>query len=799
MAEARTAGHDRGVSATAAAEKTSRHLEHAYERDLPITLTRYADPELLGRIPARHFDILPLLYAQQKANRLQRQQEKSDYGEVAEDTSFPLDDPPPGVEEGDDRKGGKSKKGSFIGKRNVLPDAMWDLLSEAAGTHKLTEMHVKTTEIAALAAGFDESGNAADEGDEGGGGGGGGGGGTPRDGDGKPKPPRKRGNVVAGTSAKDQLARLGHLKNALFSYLFRSEPLRGEDGEKGVRVFAQDPSLLYGIRAIPSHSPEYLELLASWLEKLRALEEEEETKKKKHPQKQGGGAGGGASAGMSLTTRQSHIISGLLSACKLRQDGGPHSSNGGHGGPSSSDQTLPHPVDASFTASLSSYSYNPVVKHTPGDVLDALVPPRLLLFFDLSEKVIGNHLLDRQEQLLTIRRLTAELAALNSGNGGHDQGSEGGEQDGSGGVNYSSSSKVKLLERQLQAAYAAFLGCNDTNGQEGDGKAAIDINVMNPVVGEVLLMIETASPRQSTRKDLLTLEVELDHYLERSRARGTGEPLRSPGYYGYLQTLQPQSQPYGTAEPGAHSLAPHPPPPRPNKKGKGGTKALSPPTSTQQQQQQQHGGVAAAASVATAGSAAGDPAGAAAQLKKAGASPPASSSDCSKVMSGTTSVITALGSAHLELNRERTTLQFHLLKEELLRQVAIDLPERGVLLARLLDEAQLSFDAYDVLIRCACIAALQHKCLDGVEERHTEAMAKAAALEEELAALAARKAKLAERKGSLMVWVRERLAADEAARKQRTAFEEVVTERMRRHTEAVKAQQDRERRGSGAA
>lgn len=148
----------------------------------------------------------------------------------------------------------------------------------------------------------------------------------------------------------------------------------------------------------------------------------------------------------------------------------------------------------------------------------------------------------------------------------------------------------------------------------------------------------------------------------------------------------------------------------------------------------------------------------------------------------------------LELSYERLVLQYHLLGAELLRQVAIDLPERGLMLRRLLNEGGLSLAAHSVLHRERC-RATSERLLDGQEERESLA-ATAASLQADVASLKAEREALRQRKKGLQVWVKEQKEAEVAEQRRRKSFEEQLFERLATHTSAVRAAQDRERRAS---
>ncbi|TPP51489.1 Axonemal dynein light chain family protein [Leishmania donovani] len=268
-------------------------------------------------------------------------------------------------------------------------------------------------------------------------------------------------------------------------------------------------------------------------------------------------------------------------------------------------------------------------------------------------------------------------------------------------------------------------------------------------VGAVLVILERTSDVQAPRDYLVKLERTLDEVLEKVKARCCGRPLQ------LIRT--------STAHPSC-SRQQH--------------TASAPAASAKGRE-----GAAAAAILATP-----DKWVCTHTLKPLPVQPVATSA------SGGGSATVAATLNVLELNKERTLVQLSLLGEELLRQVTVDLPERGILLRRLLDEAQLSIDARAILARERCNATQAH-LLDGQDTREATA-AQCKVLESEVAELRSRLASVTARKAALGAWVEEQKARELTASRERALFEHNLRERLVAHTERVKAAQDAERRSS---
>ncbi|CAC9441482.1 hypothetical protein LINJ_04_0690 [Leishmania infantum JPCM5] len=268
-------------------------------------------------------------------------------------------------------------------------------------------------------------------------------------------------------------------------------------------------------------------------------------------------------------------------------------------------------------------------------------------------------------------------------------------------------------------------------------------------VGAVLVILERTSDVQAPRDYLVKLERTLNEVLEKVKARCCGRPLQ------LIRT--------STAHPSC-SRQQH--------------TASAPAASAKGRE-----GAAAAAILATP-----DKWVCTHTLKPLPVQPVATSA------SGGGSATVAATLNVLELNKERTLVQLSLLGEELLRQVTVDLPERGILLRRLLDEAQLSIDARAILARERCNATQAH-LLDGQDTREATA-AQCKVLESEVAELRSRLASVTARKAALGAWVEEQKARELTASRERALFEHNLRERLVAHMERVKAAQDAERRSS---
>ncbi|KAG5512208.1 hypothetical protein GH5_07693 [Leishmania sp. Ghana 2012 LV757] len=358
----------------------------------------------------------------------------------------------------------------------------------------------------------------------------------------------------------------------------------------------------------------------------------------------------------------------------------------------------------------------PVVATTLRSALDAVLPPRLFIYYSIhretAEAVQEQRRAAQHRQAFLRRHLEAHPEDAN-------------------GV-----AEMEALRESLAGEYA------------------------EAPVGVILVILERTSDVQAPRDYLVKLERTLDEVLERVQARCCGRPLQLKSANTAQQSRSLRQQ---------HTASAPSPPSLPGTKLKQGhiSSSVKAPTrtpilATPEKQ------------VCTR------------TLKPLPARPAALSA------SGGGSATVAATLNVLELNKERTLVQLSMLGEELLRQVTIDLPERGILLRHLLDEAQLSIDAHAILARERFKATQEH-LLDGQDVRK-EMVAQCKVLDSEVAELRSRLAYVTARKAALEVWAEERRAREQAASRERTHFETNLRERLTAHTERVKEAQDAARR-----
>ncbi|KAG5487505.1 hypothetical protein LSCM1_07460 [Leishmania martiniquensis] len=370
----------------------------------------------------------------------------------------------------------------------------------------------------------------------------------------------------------------------------------------------------------------------------------------------------------------------------------------------------------------------PVVAATMRSALDAVLPPRLFVFYSIHRETV----VAIQEQ----RRAAQHRRAF--------------------------------LRRHLESHP------KDANGNaemERLGEVLAGEFAEAPV-GVILVLLERASDVQAPRDYLLKLEQTLNEVLERVQARCCGRPLQLTR----TSTAQ-QSRSLRREQHGASAPSPQPPP---------SSKKLEPRNMSSSVKAALGKGREATPKASTL--AATEKQVCTRTLKPLPAQPAAMSA------SGGGSATVAATLNVLELNRERTLVQLSLLGEELLRQVTVDLPERGILLRRLLDEAQLSIDAHAILARERAKATQEH-LLDGQDAREAMA-ARCKVLENDVAELRSRLRYVTARKAALEVWAEERKVRDSAASRERAHFERNLRERLIAHTERVKEEQDAARRSS---
>ncbi|KAG5511664.1 hypothetical protein JKF63_07261 [Porcisia hertigi] len=355
----------------------------------------------------------------------------------------------------------------------------------------------------------------------------------------------------------------------------------------------------------------------------------------------------------------------------------------------------------------------PVVSQTLRSTLDAVLPPRLFIYYSIhQEKAMAV-----QEQ-----RQAAKL-------------------------------RLESLRRHMEVHR------NDTNARaEIEAlSSALAVEYEETLVGAIVVILQRTSDVQSPRNYLAHLERTLDDVLREVKARCCGRPLKLTSTSSMKQRPQHHTASPPTLSSGSKTL-------------------LAPPGKTREVKENVHILSLPNNPVCTR------------TLKPLPAQPTPTS------VSGGGSATVASTLNVLEANKERTLVQLNLLGEELLRQVTVDLPERGILFRRILDEAQLSIDARAILARERFKATQEH-LLDGQDVREaTEA--RRGTLEGEVAELRSQLAYVTARRVALKAWVEEKKAAEVQANRERVHFETSLRERLKAHTEKVKIAQDAARRGS---
>ncbi|KAL7704226.1 Axonemal dynein light chain [Lotmaria passim] len=334
-------------------------------------------------------------------------------------------------------------------------------------------------------------------------------------------------------------------------------------------------------------------------------------------------------------------------------------------------------------------------------------------------------------------------------------------------VRYETAVELQRQRRAAQAQQEALRQAVQEHPDDRSSQAALEEvtallsdHYTKAPVGMVLVLLERTSDVQAPREYLNGLERSIDDVLALCHARCCGRPLK-------LSTSAQNAQRPATITAPAAPSAGSPTPTRPAEERR----------KNQKGQLKSRAGATTAATTTTILSTVKNPV-CTSTTKPLPARPAALTSSGG----GSASVATTLHV--LELNKQRCLVLFDLLGEEVLRQITVDLPERGILLRRLLDEAQLSLDARAVLAR-ERVHATQEGLRDGQDDR--EALAAAmATLEVEAAALRERLATLQTRKAGLEAWAEERKVRAAAERDVRLRFEERLRERLTAHTEAMK-------------
>lgn len=763
--------------------QTREHLETAYIRDLPVGLTLFFEPKLLGRRPITYKSMFRYLYEQQVYREIQGVPPLQ-YRNLNDSTQSQLHgklrswlqmaagkDRPPNVDtrvrskdevdaENDDDNGGGSSSG-FSHTKGSLQD---DEIGEAQERlfkyfFSRTSRHPTSYPLR----GSTSSGI-----------GGGGKGISSHSTDRPPPHSQTGGSGPQGTSQVDG----------------------------GLTTASQMPAIFFGMRQIPPHAPDYLTTLYEWavyftvahdrhhhiplpntavntpkaltvegmpeyiknilrMAKPMLLFPPRNTTVEDDDSEDGGGDNVNGGEARPITSTAAGASASAH--CGAQSTGANSTATvGGTGGvvipPSSRDGVM------GVTCTLEEYVYNPVVLSKVSGVMNSLVPPRLLVFFDIDPKLVEKQYRNRERRQRKIEALVQENAT-HPGN--------------------------ERLLRELQ--------------EERELQRTED-----PVVGEAMLLIEPPSMSQSTRMDLLALEKEVDMHLRNSGSRCWGLPLRMNTHSPDLlsggdgggggvssnrtgggkackkrkdretatEIIRQEAGPYltsgkGTTGGGISSASGI------------GASTLSPPLNSATATGPSGGG-GTSSSAASAG-------GAASPLFYnticTGAALP---STLTKDAGGTATVSTTLNL--VELNRERNGIYLHFLGEEVLRQVVLDLPERGVLLSRLLNEATLSLRTYEVVLQESVLHS--GKMLMIGEKERKVALERISYLEAEVKALKKKKEAMMERKRTLQDVFEHRKALEQVKIQQERKFQETLLERLRAHAEVVKEMQDRERRGS---
>lgn len=615
--------------------QTRTHLENAYVRDLPVGLTLYGEPQLLGRRPVTYKSMFSYLYEQQRYRETQG--------------TPPLE-------------------------YRKINDYFQD------------QLHGKLRSWLRMAAGKDRALNV----------------------DTRIQSKEKSDGISAQPKRTPEEVDIFEAQERLFNYFFKKS---GND--EGTNA-SQMPAFFYGMRQIPSHSPEYISTIYDWAVYFSCASDSKFVIPLKSTT-----VNPNTPNALSVDEMPDYIKNILTMAkatLKFPQkrtyedDAEDDNSNNNSSAAVTvinNHTSLNAPqqdCEVGATCEVDQYSYNPVVMSKVSGVMDALVPPRLLVFFDIDEKLVEKQFRNRERRQRKIETLIKENAA-HPGN--------------------------KRLLRELQ--------------EEKELQRLED-----PLVGEAMLLMERASMSQSTRVDLLALEREVERHLRESSSRCWGIPLR----------MSPQSS-YGIHGEGGS----------PKKSKRGGQAAAE---IVRQEPQMGLNNVPIPPNFYNTVCPGTKPM---AQTKESG---------------GTATVTKTLNL--VELNRERTSIYLSLLGEELLRQVILDLPERGVLLSRILNEAVLSLWVSNVLLQESALDS-GDTLLIGQKER-AAAEEQIRMLEKEVEELKAKKAALQQRKKSLKSVYDHRKALEIVKAQQERNFQEAILDRLRTHAEEVKEAQDRERRGS---
>lgn len=725
--------------------QTREHLETAYIRDLSVGLTLFDEPKLLGRRPVTYKSMFSYLYEQQVYREVQGIL-PLEYRNLNDSNQSQLHGK---LQSWVQMAAGRDRHPNVDTRVKSKEDGSDQGASQAKGSLQDDEI-VEAQERLFQYFFSSSSRQTSDSGCS----------------------PSSRGGKELSPRKERHSNRIGGLHSA--------SPAHSES-----TIASQMPSVFFGMRQIPAHSPDYLSALYDWsvyftvahdrslqiplpnttvnTPQVLTVEDMPEIIKnilrmakpmllfppkcnaKEDPEpEEGVHEKANVSCGVSMTSTRAATDVGALSGEQKSSTGGAGGSRSTVGGGALSGDCV-----VGATCTLEEYVYNPVVMNKVEGVMNSLVPPRLLIFFDIDPKQVEKQYRNRERRQRKIEALIQENAT-HPGN--------------------------RRLLRELQEERE--LQCTE-----------------DPMVGEAMMLIEPPSMSQSTRADLLALEKEVDMHLRKSGSRCWGLPLRmsshGPSMEGEYVRNDPASIRGGTG--------------KVFKKRKGRETATeiirqgSPYLSAGRGGGANGSGVAPPSATTTISGTASTtpPTGAVASSS----SPPmfyntichgSLPSTLTKDAGGTATVTTTLNL--VELNRERTGIYLHLLGEEVLRQVVLDLPERGVLLSRLFNEALLSLRTFEVLLE----ESVSHSAkilMVGQKEREL-AHKNITELKSEVESLRKKKEALTVRKASLQTVFGNRKALEIVRAQQERKLQETLLERLRLHADFVKETQDRERRGS---
>lgn len=646
-------------------------LAEAIASDAPMDFTARDDPHVVARLPLAFCDLLPTMDQQ----LLYRQRQEAH--QTAVDAPPPL--PPPRLT-------------SSSTKQPAVSDFVWERLPLAVGRVPGCKTQLRHGSAATEGA----NGNAVNNSISG-----------------SSSSNAKANNATAGVNsvAEEQRQYRERVAEEVLDYLLCPTASQSHHQQQhqasDEKRYEMVESCLSGLREVPPDTVEYGEVLSRLVAAADAASNSSHNHNQQQQQQQQHVDGDGADMEVNLPSYVRPLLTGRPTSGRERPRGAAPAS------------VLPVGNDGTASAAPRAT----VVASTARAALDALLPPRMLLYYLVSYEAA----VAVQEQR---RSALAQQAELRQAVQEHPDDQQ-------------SAAALAALSELLTGPYA------------------------RTPVGVVLVVLERTSDVQAPREYLKGLEGSVDEILARCRARCCGRALK------VVASVQNAQHP-----PASATLAPH----RPAQVKPNGDK-------TKPKSRTAAAGAATATTTTTLLSTEKNPV-CARTTRPLPARPTALSSSGG----GSASVVTTLNV--VELNAERRLVQLDLLGEELLRQVTVDLPERGVLLRRVLDEAHLSLDARGVVAR-ERVAATQQSLLEGQDAREALAAAQAR-LSEEAEALRQRLAFLTARKAGLTAWAEERVARASVERHARVDFAEQLRRRLTAHTEAVKAAQEAARQSAMA-